>query len=50
MRLNNLGSFTLSHRDARMGRNPATEAGEPTVEEIAEDGRKPLGRVTIKKS
>ena len=24
MRLNNLGTFTLSYRDARMGRNPAT--------------------------
>lgn len=24
VRLNNLGTFTLSHRDARMGRNPAT--------------------------
>ena len=24
VRLNNLGSFTLTHRDARMGRNPAT--------------------------
>ena len=24
VRLNNLGTFTLSYRDARMGRNPAT--------------------------
>ena len=24
VRLNNLGTFTLTHRDARMGRNPAT--------------------------
>ena len=24
VRLNNLGTFTLAHRDARMGRNPAT--------------------------
>ena len=24
VRLNNLGTFTLSHRDARKGRNPAT--------------------------
>ena len=24
VRLNNLGSFTLTHRDARLGRNPAT--------------------------
>ena len=24
VRLNNLGTFSLTHRDARMGRNPAT--------------------------
>ena len=24
VRLNNLGTFTLTHRDARIGRNPAT--------------------------
>ena len=24
VRINNLGTFTLAHRDARMGRNPAT--------------------------
>ena len=24
VRLNNLGTFSLKHRDARMGRNPAT--------------------------
>lgn len=24
VRLNNLGTFNLTHRDARMGRNPAT--------------------------
>ena len=24
VRLNNLGTFTLTHRNARMGRNPAT--------------------------
>ena len=24
VRLHNLGTFTMSHRDARMGRNPAT--------------------------
>ena len=24
MRLNNLGTFSLTHREARMGRNPAT--------------------------
>ena len=24
VRLHNLGTFTLAHRDARMGRNPAT--------------------------